>query len=300
MTSAKPGEIRHTTANDPPVSLRHAFSWMARYPQLAWHNRDVVRSLVRLELLGRFRGSFLGVFWALAQPLFLFAIYYTVFGIVFTPVAPEAGVGGADFAVYLFAGILAWGAFSGTIARACTALTGNANLVKYASFPSEILPLPLVVCELIVYLAGAAVLVIVGTLTRSITLDANVLALPLLLVMQGALTLGFALAVATSHVFVRDTAHLYGVVAMAWLFVSPVFWSPDLISADRLGALAGLLRLNPAYSLLQAHRAVLGVPGGEAQWLWWHMGAVALWAVLSMTLGYALFARQRRDLADLV
>ncbi len=300
MTTTRSGDIRHTTANDRDGSVRQALGWMVRYPRLAWDNRDVVWTLVRLDLLGRFRGSLLGVFWVLAQPLFLFAVYYTVFGFVFAPVVPEVAAADGGFALYLFAGILAWGAFSGTIARACTALTNSANLVKYASFPSEILPLPLVVSELIVYLAGAAVLVVVGTLTRSLTLDATILALPLLLVVHGTLTLGFALAVATSQVVVRDTAHLYGVVAMAWLFLSPVFWRIDLLSAGSLGPLASLFRLNPAYSLLQAHRAVLGVPGGEPQWLWWHLGATALWAVLWMTVGYALFARQKRDLADLV
>lgn len=278
------------------------------YPGSIWRHRGLVWNFARRELLGRFRGSFLGIFWVLVHPLFLFAIYYAVFGYLFGNAKLPDGSPDPTFAVYLFAGILAWTAFFEGTQRACTTIVENGNLVKKVAFPCELLPVHLTLVAMAVYLVGAAVLIGVGTLFGAVRPGASLLLWPAVLVVHFFFTLGFGLLLAAVYVFIRDTHHLYGVLSTAWFFASPIFWHPRFME-DKLGpGLAGVLTLNPTYPLIQAHRQVLGVgydtagPFGSLvpEPLTQNLAAAGAWALGFMVVGYGFFMSRRHKFADLV
>jgi lipopolysaccharide transport system permease protein len=272
------------------------------YPALAWHHRLLVQNFFWRELLGRFRGSFLGAFWVLLNPLFLFTVYFFIFGYVFKMrLAPGSGPD-ASFAVYMLSGLLVISAFMEGTSRACTSVFDNGNLVKKVAFPSQLLPVHLVGVATIVFLVGLLVLMVMGLATGTVRPDAQILLWPLVLVVQMAMTLGVGLGLACIYVFMRDASHIWTMVGQALTFLSPTFWVMG--GANGLAAQAEWahgLRWTPTYALMQAHRHSLGVTRDVLDGtLWQHLGVAAAWTVGFLALGYGLFASRREKFADLV
>jgi len=245
----------------------------------------------------------------LVQPIFLFLIYFFVFGYLFAHKAstgPDVG-----FALYLFSGILAFTSFSESTNRSCSVVLENANLVKKVRFPCELLPVPNILVSLIVYGVGALVFCSVGLGTGYITIGENSLALPLVLVVHCVMCLGIGLILATLQVLLRDTSHLYTVCCQAWFFLTPVFW-PYAMLEDKLGRHTWVLELNPMYPLVQAHRQALGftppadslllthVTGEPLPGVWYHLGCASVWAFAFLVLGYSFFTSRKNKFADLV
>jgi lipopolysaccharide transport system permease protein len=286
--------------------LRH-LSFVLGYPAIVVRHRYLVANFFRRELLGRFRGSFLGLFWVLVHPIFLFVIYYLVFGLLFgnwkrgEPPDPS-------FAIYLFSGVVAFQALIEATARSCTSVVENGNLVKKVAFPSELLPLHSCLLATVVYLVGASVCFVAGVGFGVLHPGWSLLCLPLVLLVQFILALGLGLLLANLQVFARDTSHLWSIVATSWLFVSPVFWYPNLLTAKFGSGAETLFALNPAHHLLQAHRIALGardtaLPNGEVIAfgnLWEHLLWSGAWALGLLVLGHTAFMSRRHKFADLV
>ncbi|MEO6597199.1 MAG: ABC transporter permease, partial [Planctomycetota bacterium] len=129
------------------------------YPLAIWRNRYLVGNFFRRELLGRFRGSVLGLFWVLVHPIFLFIVYYLVFGYLFN----KAGAAPSqEFAIYLFSGVIGFASLNEGISRSCTCVVDNGNLVKKVAFPCQLLPVPVILVSLMVYVVGSVVCVAFG------------------------------------------------------------------------------------------------------------------------------------------
>lgn len=299
--------LQQYSAEDAPRGvLRHVLP-VVGYPAAIWRHRYLVANFFRRELLGRFRGSFLGMFWVLVHPMFLFLIYYLVFGLLLgswkigQPPDPS-------FAIYLFSGVVAFQALIEATTRSCTSVVDNGNLVKKVAFPSELLPVHVTAIALVVYLVGATVCLIAGTAFGVLQPGWMLLTLPLVLLVQLVLSLGLGLLLANLHVFARDTSHLWGIAATAWMFLSPVFWYPHLLT-EKFGAGAeAFFAFNPAHHLVQAHRIALGavdhaLPDGQMiafGSLWQHLGWTSLWAVGLLVVGYGTFMSRRHKFADLI
>ena len=105
-----------------------------------WRNRELIKASAKREVLGRYRGSFLGVLWSFFNPLFMLAVYTFVFSVVFQ--ARWGGGSGSktEFALVLFAGLLVFNLFAECINRAPGLILSNTNYVKKVVFPLEILP----------------------------------------------------------------------------------------------------------------------------------------------------------------
>jgi ABC-type polysaccharide/polyol phosphate export permease len=154
----------------------------------------------------------------------------------------------------MFSGVVCFHALSEATSTGCVIITDNGNLVKKVAFPSEVLPLHGALASLGGIRrrrpgrAGARPSV------RRPAADVALLALPLTALAQLTMTMGFIFLLGTWHVFVRDTAQLWRIISMAWMFMSPVFWEPELM-VHKFGTWSKLLfGLNPAYPLQVAHQ----------------------------------------------
>lgn len=277
------------------------------YPRLLFEHRYLVQNFFRRELLGRFRGSLLGMVWVLVHPIFLFTIYYLVFGYLFGPKIDPAIGPDPHFAIYLFSGVIAFTSLNEGLTRSCTSVCDNGNLVKKVAFPSELLPVHSILIAQMVYLVGAVVCVAVGTWYGVLQPSWTLLLLPIVLLVQFVFTLGVGLLLATLQVFVRDTSHLWGILVTAWMFLTPVFWFPSQLEEKLGGSLGTILSWNPAYPLLQAHRIALGavdvdLPGAVVRLgsIGEHLLHAGGWALLFLFLGHGVFFSRRHKFADLV
>jgi ABC-type polysaccharide/polyol phosphate export permease len=292
--------VRHyDAATAPRGAFRHLLP-IVGYPALVWRNRYMLQNFLRRDLMARAHGSYLGLGWMLLQPLFQFAVYYLIFGLLFGGGRVEGQAGDEFFAFYLFSGVIVFYAILEATNQSCVIIVDNGNLVKKVAFPSEVLLVHVALVSLVIYLVGATVCLVAGMIVGAMHPGWLLLALPLVLVVQFMMTLGVGMFLANINVFIRDVAQLWRIFTMAWMFLSPVFWRPQLMH-DQLPQWADVIFLvNPAYPLIQAHRIALGVQDPHLGDFWTNLGASALWAVGLLLLGYSLFMSRKHKFADMI
>ena len=252
---------------------------------------DLVWPLARRMVVARYRGSALGIVWAVLTPAVMIAVFTFlfagVFGARFTPTGTPL-----DYALYLFCGLLPWTAFSESLQQSAGIVVAHANLVKRVVFPLETLPVSQALASLAGQLFGTVALVL-ATLVLRRELHATILWLPVLLVPQLLLTLGGSWLVASLGVFIRDTAQVLVLLLMAWLYLTPIIYPEQVVPARFRPA----LELNPFTPLVRSYRRVMleGAPPDFQGLL--YVTALALAAFL---LGYWWFARTRKNFADVI
>ena len=281
-------------------------------PGLLRRHRDLIGTSVKRELEARFQGTILGWFWPLFHPLFLFAVYYFIFahllGLKMPGLPPEKE---AAMGIFMFVGILVWAAFAETLTRGTNAIVDNGNLIKKLAFPSEILPLNLTLVGLVTMGFGVAVFVVACFVTPIWPAPGLELCwIPAIVLLQGLFTFGLALFLSTLHVFLRDTLQVVTVLTTVWMFVTPIFWSPEAMSQE-VAAYKPLLAYNPMYHLVQAWRGVLMgdlyiEPGEYASGgyvssvaaIGHHLSVFGLWGLGALVVGFTFFVLSQRRFAD--
>jgi lipopolysaccharide transport system permease protein len=256
-------------------------------------NRQLVFQLARREVVGRYKGSFLGMAWSFFNPVLMLAVYTFVFSVAFKA---RWGVGGeegkAQFAIVLFVGLMVHGLLAEVLNRAPTLVLANANLVKKVVFPLEILPLVSVLGALFHCLVSLGVLLIAilcfnGYLHWTVLL-APVVFLPLLV-----LSTGLAWILSSLGVYLRDVSQTMGIVTSAMMFLAPVFYP---VTALPQGMQAWLF-LNPLTFIIEQARGVL-IWGKGPDWV--GLGAYMLVACCVAWFGYFWFQKTRKGFADVL
>ncbi|HZN25321.1 MAG TPA: ABC transporter permease [Burkholderiales bacterium] len=258
-----------------------------------WRNRRLIAQMVRREVVGRYRGSMFGLAWSFFNPIVMLAIYTFVFSEVFKM---RWGVGEdeskAQFAVVLFAGIIVHGLFAEVLARAPAAILVNVNYVKKVVFPIEILPVIAVGTALFHSIVSVGVLVAAFVLFNGY-LHWTALFAPLVLLPLVILTMGVAWMLAAFSVFLRDVGHTIGIITMALMFLSPVFYPVTALPEN----LRPWLMVNPLTFIIEQAREVL-IWGHLPNWS--GLGLYTLAAILVCWAGFAWFQKTRTGFADVL
>ena len=262
------------------------------YPlQNIWRNRGLIRTMVRRDILGRYRGSFAGVFWTVINPLLLMLMYFFVFGIVLR--ARFAGdQSRSGFALYFLAGMLPWLAFNEAVGRSAYVLLEHRNFIKKLVFAVETLPVNLVVSGLVS--ECFAILLFCGFLlaTRG-AVPLTIVWLPVLLIPQILFTAGVSWFLAALGVFVRDLGQILGFLLTLWFFLTPICYSEASLPPEFLP----LFSKNPIYVLVHGYRAIFlenRAPDFGPLWKLWIVAAVVF------VIGHAWFYKLRKSFADLI
>jgi len=254
-------------------------------------NRSLIRTMVRRDILGRYRGSFGGAFWTILNPLLLMLTYFFVFGVVLrTRFGSDPSRAG--FALYFLAGMLPWLAFSEAAGRAPGVMLEHRNFVKKLVFAVETLPVNLVVSGLVSEIF-ALLLFMTGFLLARGALPWSVIWLPLLILPQVLFTAGVCWFLAALGVFVRDLGQVIGFLLTLWFFLTPICYPESSLPAAALP----LLATNPLFVLVRGYRAVF-LEGHAPAWgpLWQLWLGSAVWFLL----GHAWFYKLRRSFADII
>ena len=256
-----------------------------------WRNRKLIGSMVRRDIMSRYRGSFGGTLWTFLNPLLLMATYFFVFGVVLRT-RFGADNSRTGFVLYFLAGMLPWLAFSEAVGRSPYVILEYRSFVKKIVFPLETLPVNLVISGAITEAFGLLIFV-VGLLVVRGSVPGSVVWLPLLIVPQVLFTAGIAWILAATGVYVRDLGQIIGYLLTLWFFLTPICYPESSLPPEAIG----VLRFNPLFVLVKAYRAVF--LENHAPTI---QGLIGLWIVSAAVavMGYAWFHRLRKSFADVI
>ncbi|HVF40404.1 MAG TPA: ABC transporter permease [Gemmatimonadaceae bacterium] len=246
--------------------------------------RELLRAIVRRDLVLRYHNSVLGFGWAIAMP----ALYMVIFTVVFTRVAPLAT--DIPYPIYAYAGLLPWNLFASAQRFSAISLTVNPHLVTKVYFPREILPFAAVIVALFDFLV-ASILMAALMAYYDVGVTTAVFFLPVVLLVQLAFTAGVALLVAMANLFYADVKYVLELLLTLWMFATSVVYP-----IDNVGGTAGrILALNPMTPIVDAYRSVLlrGELPPSGPFI-----AVAIVAVLTLGVGWYTFHRAEFRLAE--
>lgn len=272
--------------------LRHSATLSALFRSF-WTNRSLLRALVKREVVGRYRGSVMGLAWSFFNPLLMLVIYTFVFSVVFKARWDLAGTESkADFAIILFVGLIVHGLFAECVNRAPGLMLSNVNYIKKVVFPLEILPWVSLLSALF-HAAISVFVLVVAQLVLAQNLPWTVILFPFVLMPLMFATMGFVWFLAALGVYVRDIGQVTGMLTTVLLFISPVFYP---ISALPI-RYQEWLQLNPLAFIIEDGRKTLifGQIPNIADWaIMMTAGISAAWA------GFAWFQKTRKGFADVV
>lgn len=254
-----------------------------------WNYRQFIYSCVKRDFLTKYKGSMLGIAWAVFQPLALILVYTVVFseimhnrlsGMEDTPFA---------YSLYLCSGILTWNLFTETLTNSVNVFLGNANLMKKVSFPRICLPIISMCSSFLNFLFGFVLfllfLIIIGAFPMITFWSIFVVLFVQLLF---SVTLGVGLAVL--NVFFRDVGQFIGVILQFWFWGTPVVYPISIIP----NVLHPVLKLNPMYPIIHSYQNIFVYN----EWPDW--SGIGIVFVISLILGYWALNLYRKHVGEMI
>ena len=267
---------------------------------LPWHiganlgrHAMLIRQFVKRDVLSRYRGSYLGVFWSLLRPLSMLAMYTVVFGYIFeSKLGTRPDETKFDFTLALFCGLILFDFFAECLARAPILVLTNTNYVTKVVFPLEVLPV-VTVGAAFTQLVISFIPLLVGLACAHGFVPLTVLYAPIILIPLVLLCLGITWLLASLGVFIRDINSFVPVLIVIILYASAIFYPISRVPPNLLPLVLG----NPLATIIdQTRNAVLwGVPPA-----WGPYGMVLLASFVVMIIGYTFFMRTKNAFADVL
>ena len=246
--------------------------------------REMIFSLVKRDLKGRYKGSVLGFLWTFLNPLLQLAVYTMVFSVIM-----RAGI--EDYYLFLFVALVPWIFFSTSLSGGASCIWAQQDMVKKIYFPREVLPISYVTSQfvnmLLSFIVIFAVLIFSGHSLNFIA----ILCLPIIMIVEYILALGMAMLTSAITVYFRDMEYILGIVAMAWQFLTPVMYAIDMAPEE----VRFIFRLNPMTPVIEAYREILYY--GKVPELNTLLGAVVI-GIAVLTIGWFTFHQLQRHFVE--
>ncbi len=271
----------------PKVIIQPSRGWSPLFLRSIWEYRDLLYFLAWRDIKVRYKQTFLGILWAVLQPVFMTLAFFVFFGRLAS--VPSEGI---PYPIFAFCGILPWQLFAFALAESSNSLVANERLVTKVYFPRLIIPLASVLAGLVDFFFGFLVLLAM-MFFWGITPPASAWTLPFFIFLVLAVALGVGLWFAALNVQYRDVRYTIPFIIQFWLFLSPVVYPTSLVP-EPWRVLYGV---NPMVGVIEGLRwALLGRGGGLGLEL-----ATSIVTMLVLLLGgLYYFRRVERSFADVI
>ncbi|MBR1738167.1 MAG: ABC transporter permease [Firmicutes bacterium] len=208
--------------------------------------RHMIKSMVKKDLRGRYKGSVLGFLWTFVNPLLQLVVYTFVFSVIL-----KNGI--EKFYLYLFVALVPWIFFSSSVTGGSVCIFAQKDLVKKIYFCRQVIPVSYVtscfVNMLFTFVIIFAVLIVSGVTINPVAIAC----LPVIMITEYILALGMALIAASLDVYFRDLQHILGILMMAWMYCTPIMYKVEIVPEKFMP----LFNLNPMTPIITAYRDVL-------------------------------------------
>lgn len=248
--------------------------------------REMIFSLVKRDLKGRYKGSALGFLWTFLNPLLQLAVYTMVFSTIM-----RAGI--EDYYLFLFVALIPWIFFSTSLSGGASCILAQQDMVKKIYFPREVLPVSYVTSQFVNMLLSFIVIFLVLAFAGYPLKAEALLCLPLIMAVEYVLALGFTMVMSAVTVYIRDLEYILGILTMAWQFLTPILYAIDQVPKE----VRWIFWINPMTYVITAYRDILyygKTPRLET------LASAAATGIVMLFAGWFLFHRlQRRFVEEL-
>jgi lipopolysaccharide transport system permease protein len=259
-----------------------------------WRHRQLILQMSKREVIGRYKGSVMGLTWSFFNPIFMLAVYTFVFSEIFKLRWGNSSVGDSktEFAMVLFVGMIVQGLFAEMLNRAPGLILSNVNYVKKVVFPLEILPVITLGATLFHSFISIVVLLSALFLFNGYV-PWTVCFIPVVLLPIFILSTGLSWMLAAFGVFIRDIGQTISIITLVLLFLAPVFY-PISAVPERFRP---FIMANPLTFIIEQAREVL-IWGNLPNWT--GLGIYTVIAVVVAWCGYVFFQKTRKGFADVL
>lgn len=245
--------------------------------------RELLKTNVQKEIRGKYKGSFLGVLWSFLNPLLMVLVYALVF-----PYIMRTNVD--NYLVYLITGVIPWNFFTTCITTGCNCVWINGGIIKKVYFPREILPISVVAAGLINFLISC-IIILLFVLFGGIGFSIQLLWLPLIAIIQSALSLGLLFILSAINVYVRDIEYLVGFLLNLLFYATPILYTADMFPES----IRWVLYLNPMTTIIESYRNIFYYQQSPALTSLMIVFAVSF---IILIIGYLIFKKLERGFAE--
>ena len=255
---------------------------MIRMFKNLYQYRELLKSNIKKEIRGKYKGSFLGVLWSFVNPLLMTLVYAIVFPFILRS-------GPDHYVTYIVLGILPWNFFTTVISQGTFTILGNAGIIKKVYFPREILPISVATSGLINFVITIPIMIIF-LLCSGIGLSWYILLLPIVIICEYILLLGIIFITCAIDVYIRDAEYIINFFVTMLFYATPILYSTDLF-----GDKAWILNLNPMTTIVNSYRALMydktmfNIP---------LLSIVFTGSVLLLLIGIAVFRKLEKGFAE--
>ena len=245
--------------------------------------REFLKSNVKKDIRGKYKGSFLGVLWSFINPLLSVLVYAIVF-----PYIMRIKV--ENYLIYLITGIIPWTFFTSSINMGIISILSNADIIKKVYFPRIILPISTVTSCLVNFLISC-IIILLFCIGSGIGLSIYLVWLPLVVIIQYIMLLGFTFILSAIEMYMRDIEHIVNFILSMAFYVTHILYTPDIFPDN----LAWVLKINPMAYLVNAYRSIFfyqEMPDVVG------LVIVGVFSIVIFLVGYVIFEKLQKGFAE--
>lgn len=248
--------------------------------------RELLKTNVKKEIRGKYKGSLLGVLWSFINPLLQVVVYAIIFPYLMRGTSEH-------YLVYLITGIIPWTFFITSVNQGMTTVRANAGIIKKVYFPREILPISVVLSQLVNFLISC-IIIVVFCIGDGVGLSWHIILLPVITLIFSMFTLGLAFGLGAINVYIKDTEYIIQFMLNMLFYGTPIIYQLDLFAGSS-SILYKLINLNPMTHLIMSYRDIFlyhQLPNMKA------LGLVTLISVAVLIIGYLIFKNLQKGFAE--
>ncbi len=247
--------------------------------------KDLIIVLTQKELKVRYKRSFLGYLWSIANPLALALVFFVAFKVVMR-------IQIENYTLFLISGLFPWQWFSNSVNSSAMVFVSNASLIKKVNFRIESLVLATVLNDMLHFVLSIPVIVIFIFFYGMKPTLLWIIGIPLLLIIQFIITFGFAVAISAINLFFRDIERIIVILTTLIFYFTPIIYSEDMVPAEY----KAMVLMNPLSVLILSWRNLFmnGVLDLKT------IGLSFFYSLVVFAAGYIIFRRLRWRFAEVL
>lgn len=248
-----------------------------------YNYRELLKTNVKKEIRGKYKGSWLGVLWTFLNPLLMLGVYAFVFPYILR-------VNVDNYTIFMIVALIPWNFFTTAVQTGAGCVVANGNILKKVYFPREIIPISITVSQLVNFLITCLIM-FVFILVSGVGFSYHIILLPVLILIQVILTLAINFVLSAITVFVHDVDHFVSVALTLGFYATPIVYLSSMLPKKFQWAMS----VNPMAVLVESYRSILyyhQFPNSTLLGIW------TIASIVLLVLGYLIFKKLEKSFVE--